>query len=106
MHPRRLAWLYGAPQNSQSIEPKLPGQVIASGVVASNGGSGTNEDEIYVRVPDLLPIFKRPVEFVVSEELAGTLQVRFVARQPFASGFGRAPKAICRIEGTALASVL
>lgn len=52
-------------------------------------------------VPDMLPIFQEAVRFVASEELANTLQVRFVARQAFATGFGRAPLSICRIAGSA-----
>jgi hypothetical protein len=101
LHSRRLAFLYGNAQNSQSLRPELPGRPIPSSAVRSNLGSGTDEDEAWLIVPDMLPIFQGPVTFVASQELSGTLQVRFVARQPFATGFGRAPLSICRIAGTA-----
>ena len=44
-------------------------------------------------LPDMLPIFMGEVTVLASEALSGTMQVRFVARQPFATGFGRAPLA-------------
>jgi HK97 family phage prohead protease len=102
LHPRRLAWLHGTVQNSQIIRPDLPGRVIASGSTRTTLGTGTNEDEAWLIVPDMLPIFMGEVKVLASQELAGTLQVRFHARQPFATGFGRAPLSICRISGTAM----
>jgi hypothetical protein len=43
---------------------------------------------------------------MASEALSGTHQVRFVAYQAFATGFGKAPLAICRIAGTAMSATL
>ena len=67
----------------------------------TRGDARTDEDEAWLIVPDMLPVFEGPVKFIVSEELAGTMEVRFVAYQPFATGFGRAPLSVCRISGTA-----
>ena len=88
-----MAFLYGNAQGSQSLEPQLPGRVVASYAVRSNLGVGTNESEGWVLIRDLLPIFQGPVVFLASQELGGSLQVRFVARQAFATGFGKAPLA-------------
>jgi hypothetical protein len=69
-------------------------------------GAGTNEAEGWVVVPEFLPIAQGPVVFLASLELANTLQVRFVARQAFATGFGGAPLSICRISGTGMTAAL
>jgi len=102
LHPRRYAYLFGNAQSSQSLRPVLPGKPIISSAVRTTLGNPTNsdQDEAWVIVPDLLELYQGPVRFLASEQLSGTLQVRFVAYQAIATGFGRAPLAICRIAGT------
>jgi hypothetical protein len=52
---------------------------------------------------DELPYFTEPPRLTVDVEgMANTLQVRFIPLQAIATGFGRAPSAICRVSGTAL----
>jgi hypothetical protein len=54
-------------------------------------------------VPDELPYFSEPPRLLVHfQGMAGTLRVRYIALQAIATGFGRAPSAICRVSGTAL----
>jgi hypothetical protein len=58
--------------------------------------------EAFVLLPSELPVFLDPPRVIVDQQgMANTLQVRFIPLQPVASGFGRAPSAICRISGTA-----
>jgi hypothetical protein len=102
VHPRRLAFFYSNPQGSQSVEPKVPGRLVLSAALRSTLGAGTNEDEAFVLLPSELPVFLGPPRVIVDQQgMANTLQVRFIPLQPVASGFGRAPSAICRISGTA-----
>ena len=54
LHPRQLAWLYGAGQSSQIVRPELPGRIISSGSIRTTLGTGTNEDEAWLIVPDML----------------------------------------------------
>jgi HK97 family phage major capsid protein len=103
MHPRRLAWAYHNPQGSQSIAPAVPGRIVASAGIRSLLGAGTNEDEVFVILPSELPVFaSSPVIVVDEESLSGNMQVRVTAWRFLATGFGRAPAAICRISGTGL----
>jgi HK97 family phage major capsid protein len=103
MHPRRLAWLYSNAQNAQSIAPQVPGRIVACAGLRTNLGAGTNEDEVYVVLPDELPVYASPVRLIVdSESVSGGLQVRLVAYRYVGSGFGRAGAAISRISGTGL----
>jgi hypothetical protein len=106
LHSKVLAFLYGNAQNLQSVEPLLPGRVVASPSVRSNLEAGTNESESWILIRDLLPIFSGEVRFLASQELANSLQVRFVARLPFATGFGKAPLSICRISGSGFTASL
>jgi HK97 family phage major capsid protein len=104
IHPRRLAWLYANPQNAQTIEPRVPGRIVPCAGLRTALGAGTNEDEAYVILPAELPVFaSSPVSIVVDENsLSGTMQIRLVAYRAVATGFGRAPAAICRISGTGM----
>jgi hypothetical protein len=102
MHPRRLAWAYNNVQNAQVIAPAVPGKIVASAGIRTNQGAGT-EDEVFVVVPSEIPAFAGPVSLIVDDEsLSGTLQVRVSAYRMLATGFGRAPAAICRISGSGL----
>jgi hypothetical protein len=48
-------------------------------------------------------VFAGSVEILVDAESgSGTLTVRFVFRRALATGFGRAPGAICRVSGSGL----
>ena len=40
-HPRRLAWFYANAQASQTVEPKVPGRLLACGGLRCNLGAGT-----------------------------------------------------------------
>jgi HK97 family phage major capsid protein len=100
MHPRRLAWAYNNVQNAQVIAPAVPGRIVASAGIRTSLGAGT-EDECLVIVPAELPAFAGPPTLEVDDEsLSGTLQVRISVFRTLATGFGRAPAAICRISGT------
>jgi hypothetical protein len=103
LHPSRLAFLYNNAQNSQTVEPRVPGRLVPAAALRVTLGAGTNEDELFVLVPDELPYFTEPPRLTVDVEgMANTLQVRFIPLQAIATGFGRAPAAICRVSGTAL----
>jgi hypothetical protein len=66
-------------------------------------GAGTNEDEAFVLLPGELPVYAGPIRLLIdAESISGTMQVRVVAYRTVATGFGRAPAAICRIGGTGL----
>jgi HK97 family phage major capsid protein len=103
LHPRRLAWLYANAQNAQTIEPRVPGRIVPCAGLRTTLGGGT-EDEAYVILPAELPVFASPsVSIIVDENsLSGTMQVRLVAYRAVATGFGRAPAAVCRISGTGM----
>jgi hypothetical protein len=101
VHPGRLAFMYNNPQASQTIAPQVPGRPIACAGLRTNQGGGT-EDEAFVLLADELPVFLGPIRLVVDAEgLSGTMQVQIVASRFVATGFGRAPAAICRVSGTA-----
>jgi hypothetical protein len=72
------------------------------GPARTNQGGGT-EDEAFVLLAAELPVFLGPIRLVVDAEgLSGTMQVQIVASRFVATGFGRAPAAICRVSGTGL----
>ncbi len=105
VHPRRLAWLYANPQNAQSIAPRVPGRLVACAGLRTALGAGTNEDEAFVLLPAELPVdaSSGPGSVIVDENsLSGNMEVRLVVYRAVATGFGRAPAAICRISGTGM----
>jgi HK97 family phage prohead protease len=103
LHPRRLAFAYANGQASQAIAPAFPGRIVPSRGLRTTLGAGSNEDEVFVLLPAELPVYVEPPRVIVDEEsLSATLQVRLVAVQALATGFGRAPAAICRVSGSGL----
>jgi hypothetical protein len=105
IHTRRLAFLFANAQNAQTLRPQVPGNLVPCAALRSTLGASTNEDEAFVLVPSELPVYAEPPVFVINvESLSGTLTVRIVARQAIATGFGRAPGAICRISGTGMSA--
>jgi HK97 family phage major capsid protein len=102
VHPRRLAYFFNNAQNSQTVDPKVPGRLVPSAALRTTLGAGTNEDEAFVLLPSELPVYLDTPRIIVDTEgMANTMQVRYIPLQPAATGFGRTPSAICRISGTA-----
>jgi hypothetical protein len=100
VHPRRLAWFYSNAQNAQSVDPRVPGGIVASAGLRTNLGGGT-EDEAYLLLADELPVYASPVRLIVDDESAsGNMQVKLVAYRFVGTGFGRAPGAIARLSGS------
>lgn len=128
MHPRRWAFLLSQSdsQNRPLVTPYAPmnaaGQqdgVVSEGAVGSlqglpvhvsaniptNGGAGTNQDEIYVVSAPNLYIYEDqsgPYLDTFRDVLSGSLQVRFRLFSYYSLILGRRPKAISVISGTGL----
>jgi HK97 family phage major capsid protein len=122
MHPRRAAWLgshrdtdnnllqqgqvgfgqAGTQDNGQA--GSIAGlRVIVDPNVATNGGAGTNEDDLYVVDLGELLLSESPLRTrVLQEVLSGTLQVRIQAFGYSAFAGGRRPKVLARISGAGL----
>jgi HK97 family phage major capsid protein len=122
MHPRRAAWFgshrdalqnllqqgqvgfgqAGRQDNGQAGD--LAGlRVIIDPNIVTNGGAGTNEDDVYVvDVGELLLAESALRTRVLQEVLSGTLQVRLQAYGYSAFAGGRRPKVLARISGAGL----
>ena len=98
----RLRITRRVPRGSGIPSMVVPGQLVPSAALRTTLGASTSEDEAFVLLPAELPVYLDPPRIIVDVQgMASTLQVRFIPLQPVASGFGRAPSAICRISGTA-----
>lgn len=79
---KTVAWTDASPTSQEFV-----GQVWKAYDQIANGGQG----------------IAGPVRVIVDDEsLSGNMQVRVTAYRMLASGFGRAPAAICRLSGTGL----
>jgi HK97 family phage major capsid protein len=123
LHPRRAAWMGShRDQNSNLLQqgqlPMAAGtqdDAQANGVagltvvidpnIATNQGSGTNEDDVFVLDFAECLLAESPLRTrVLQEVLSGTLQVRIQAFGYSAFAGGRRPKVLARISGAGLAT--
>jgi HK97 family phage major capsid protein len=123
MHPRRAAWLAkeqvgtnGPPilqqgglfqqfgEQGGGFAGNIAGlRVVIDANVATGYGASTNEDEVYIVRSDELILMEGPLRArVLSEVLAGTLQVRIQVYAYSAFISARQPEAIAHISGTGL----
>lgn len=121
MHPRRAAWMashrdanspllqvlgyvFASGSQSNALADQVPDlRVIRDGNIATNLGSNTRNDEVYVLDPGECLLAEGPLRArVMSEVLSGTLQVRI---QLYAYSWffgGRRPATITQISGDGL----
>jgi HK97 family phage major capsid protein len=123
MHPRRAAWMGSHRDTNHNLlqQGSLPSaagtqsngqagtiawlRVIVDPNIATNQGSGTNEDDVYVvDLGECLLSESALRTRVLQEVLSGTLQVRMQAFGYSALAGGRRPKVLARISGAGLAS--
>ena len=79
--------------------------VIIDPNIATNGGAGTNEDDVYVLDLAECLLAESPLRTrVLQEVLSGTLEVRVQAYGYSAFAGGRRPKTIARLSGAGLAT--
>jgi len=123
LHPRRAAWMGSHRDALQNLlqQGQLPvaagtqdnGQagtvaglrVIIDPNIATNQGTGTNEDDVYVVASEELMLAESPLQTrVLHEVLSGTLQVRIQAFGYSAFASSRRPKIVARISGAGLAT--
>jgi len=131
MHSRRWAWLqsqvgpnwpfiaqmtnsdkrnggedYGKLYNSAGYRGNVAGfNVIVDNNIATNGGTGTNQDEIYVVVPRECHLWEdpdAPVFIRADQAKAANLGVLLVVYGFYAYTFGRYPNAVAKIYDTGL----
>lgn len=121
MHPRRAAWMashrdangnlyqqgqlvLAAGQQNRGFAIEVAGlEQMKDSNIATNLGTNTNEDEVYVLDVDELMLAEGPVRTRVLEEvLSGTLQVRIQLYGESIFAGGRRPKVITRISGAGL----
>jgi len=79
--------------------------VVIDPNIATNQGSGTNEDDVFVLDFAECLLAESPLRTrVLQEVLSGTLQVRIQAFGYSAFAGGRRPKVLARISGAGLAT--
>jgi HK97 family phage major capsid protein len=121
MHPRRAAWIASHRDTSGSLLQQgafafavgeqdagfaysLAGLgVVIDPNIATNLGTNTNEDELYVTAVDELILAEGEMRArVLSEVLSGNMQIRLQLYAFSAFAGGRRPKVITRISGAGL----